>query len=140
MKITSTHSWTAAMAALLSIVSLKCLKVFSFIKWSPIGWTAKFQLFSTTPTLMKWMMLWLLCFVLFFLLYSVALFTTKIPPTVSSLLATALLLFAIEWMIHIKADLTMTQFMKKVSIPFACLLAIIVRFVVSTSVYTKKTF
>ncbi|MDV6377845.1 hypothetical protein ORD22_06155 [Sporosarcina sp. GW1-11] len=140
MKITATQFWTAAMAAVLSLISLKFLKVFKLIKWSPIGWTAKFQMFATTPAWFKWILLWGLCFALFFLLYTMTLFTSKIPPTVSSLVVTIIALFCIEWMIHIKADLTMTQFIKKVSIPFGCLLAIIIRFVIGTSVYMKKSF
>ncbi|PIC62760.1 hypothetical protein CSV79_15350 [Sporosarcina sp. P13] len=140
MKITATQFWTAAMAAFLTVISLKFLKVFKFIKWSPIGWTTKFQMFATTPAWFKWILLWVLCFALFFLLYSITLLTSKIPPSVTSLIVTVIALFCIEWIIHIKADLTMTQFIKKVSIPFACLLAIINRFVIGTSVYMKKSF
>ncbi|ARD46828.1 hypothetical protein SporoP37_00710 [Sporosarcina sp. P37] len=140
MKITSTHVWTAIMAAVLSVIALKFLKVFKFIKWSPVGWTKKFQMFAETPGLVKWILLWVICFVLFFILYFIARLTFKIPPTLSSLIVTVIAIFFIEWMIHVKADLTMTQFIKKISIPFACLFAMIFRFVIGTSVYMRKTF
>ncbi|AXH99055.1 hypothetical protein DV702_04490 [Sporosarcina sp. PTS2304] len=140
MKITSTHVWTSVMAAILSIISLKFLKVFAFISWSPIGWSKRFHMFTTTPSWFKWVLLGAICFLLFFILYMIALFTSKIPPTFSSLIITVIALFCIEWIIHMKADLTMTQFMKKLSIPFVCLFAIIIRFVIGTSVYMKKSF
>ncbi|WP_303965954.1 hypothetical protein [Sporosarcina ureae] len=140
MKITSTHVWTAVMAAVLAIISLKFLKVFKFIKWSPIGWTKKFHMFATYPSWLKWIILWAICFLLFFILYYLARLTFKIPPSVSSLIVTVIAIIFIEWIIHVKADLTMTQYIKKISIPFACLFAMIFRFVIGTSVYMKKTF
>lgn len=139
MKITSTHVWTAVMAAVLSIISLKFLQVFKFIKWSPIGWTKKLHMLTTFPGWLKWVLLGVICFLLFFILYFIARLTFKIPPTVSSLIVTIIVIIFIEWMIHVKADLTMTQFIKKISIPFACLFAMIFRFVIETSVYMKKT-
>ncbi|WP_153722357.1 hypothetical protein [Sporosarcina cascadiensis] len=139
MRITTTHVLTALMAAVLSVFSMKFLQVFKFIKWSPIGWTKRFHLFIDSPEWVKWLMLGIICFVLFFLLYMIALFTYKIPPVISSLVFTAIAIFAIEWTIYVKPDMTMAQFIKKLSIPFACLLAMIIRFVIGTSVYVRKT-
>ncbi|WP_301108259.1 hypothetical protein [Sporosarcina sp.] len=140
MRITATHVWTAVMAAVLSVFSMKFLHIFKFIKWSPIGWTKRFHLFVDSPVWVKWLLLGVICFVLFFLLYMITLFTYKIPPVISSLVFTAIAIFAIEWTIYVKPDLTMAQFIKKLSIPFACLLAMIIRFVIGTSVYMRKTF
>lgn len=140
MRITATHFWTALMAAVLSIFSLKFLQVFKFIKWSPVGWSERLHIFTTTPGWFKWTLLGIVCFVLFFLLYMIALFTSKIPPSVSSLIITIIALIFIEWAIHVNAELTMKHFLKKLSIPFACLLAMVVRFVIGTSVYMRKTF
>ncbi|WP_153732930.1 hypothetical protein [Sporosarcina obsidiansis] len=140
MRITSTHVWTAVMAAFLSTFSLKFLQVFKFIKWSPIGWSERLHMFTTTPVWFKWGLLWIVCFVIFFLLYLIALFTSKIPPSLSSIVFTVIMLVFIEWMVHVKGDLSITQFIKKMSIPFAALLAMIIRFVIGTSVYMRKTF
>ena len=140
MKITSTHGWTAIAAAFLSVIELKFLKVFKLIGWSPLGWTKRFQMFAMAPGWTKWILLWMICFMLFFVLYFIARFTTRIPPSLSSIILTLVAIFLVEWMIHVKADLTMMQFAKKLSIPFACLFAIIIRFVIGTSVYMKKTF
>ena len=140
MKITSTHVWTAIMAATLSIIALKFLRVFKFIKWSPLGWTKRFHMFTEAPGWVKWIIVWIICFILFFIIYFIARLTFKIPPTLTSLIITVVAILIIEWMIHVKADLTMIQFIKKISIPFACLFAMIFRFVIGTSVYMKKTF
>ncbi|MBY0220891.1 hypothetical protein [Sporosarcina aquimarina] len=140
MRITATHFWTALMAAVLSIFSLKFLRVFKFIDWSPVGWSERLHIFTTTPGWFKWTLLGIVCFVLFFLLYMITLFTSKIPPSVSSLIITIIALIFIEWAIYVNAELTMKQFLKKLSIPFACLLAMVIRFVIGTSVYMRKTF
>lgn len=140
MHITSTHIWTALAASALSLVLLKFLKVFHFIRWSPIGWSKRIYAFTDAPDWAKWVLIGAVCFIFFFLLYMIALFTANIPITLTSLLFTVLAVVSVEWMIYAKPDLTVMQFMKKLSIPFACLFAIVIRFVVGTSVYMKNTF
>lgn len=140
MRITLTHILTALTAALIAILSLKFLQVFHFIKWSPIGWSERYHLFTDGSVWFKWSLLLFFCFLLFFLLYMIGLFTSAIPPSLTSIVLAVAALLLIEWLIYASPGLTAAQFLKKVSIPFGALLAMIVRFVVGTSVYIRKTF
>lgn len=46
--------WTAFVAAVLSALSLKFLKTFHFVSWSPIGWTKKWNILEGDSALLKW--------------------------------------------------------------------------------------
>lgn len=140
MRITLTHFLTALTAAVIAVFSLKFLQVFHFIKWSPVGWAERYHLFTDGSVWFKWSLLLFFCFLLFFLLYMIALFTSAVPPSLTSIILAAGAVLFIEWLIYASPDLTAAKFLKKVSLPFGALLAMIVRFVVGTSVYMRKMF
>lgn len=140
MKMPATQFWTSLVAAVATVVLLKFLKVFNFIKWSPIGWSKRYKLFTTEPALVKWVILCIAFFLLFLILYSISSWMYMLPPSVASILITLILIAAIEWGVHGISDVTVTEFLKNVSIPFAAILAVILRFVVGTSIYMKRSF
>lgn len=128
--------WTALVAALLTALSLKFLKVFHFVKWSPIGWSRKWNILATESPISKWLVLTIVLILLFIVLYSVMQFASKLPPSIMSILLAVLFVCAVEWTIS-RPDSVGSAF-KSVSIPFLCLAAIITRFVVGTSVFMKN--
>ncbi|REB10048.1 hypothetical protein DVB69_04380 [Sporosarcina sp. BI001-red] len=128
--------WTALVAALLTALSLKFLKVFHFVKWSPLGWSKKWDILATESPIVKWFVLIIVLVLIFIVLYSILQVTSKIPPSITSIVLALLLVCAVEWTIS-RPDSIGSAF-KSVSIPFLCLIAIITRFVVGTSVYMKN--
>ncbi|MDW0108928.1 hypothetical protein [Sporosarcina aquimarina] len=130
--------WTAFVAAALSAISLKFLKTFHFVYWSPIGWTKKWNILEGDSPLLKWAVMVVMLFVLFLVLYMIMLFTTRIPPSVTSILVAVILVCATEWMISSPGSLGGA--VKSISIPFLCIAAIITRFVTGTAVFMQKEF
>ncbi|WP_432355355.1 hypothetical protein [Sporosarcina sp. A2] len=127
--------WTALMAAVATALSLKFLKVFHFVSWSPIGWISKSSILSGVSPLIKWFVLGMALVILFLVLYSALQFTSTIPPSITSIVLALVFVCAIEWTIS-KPDSVMGS-IKSISIPFLCLIAIITRFVVGTAVFMK---
>lgn len=127
--------WTSLFAAVLTALSLKFLKVFHFVKWSPIGWSRKWNVLAADPPLVKWMVLTIVLILLFMALYSVLQFTASIPPSITSIIVAVIFVCAVEWTIS-RPDSFGSAY-KAVSIPFLCLAAIISRFVVGTVIFMK---
>lgn len=133
---TPTLLWTALVAGLLTALSLKFLKVFHFIKWSPLGWSKKWNILTTESAILKWFVLIIVLIVVFVALYSIFHLTSKIPPSITSITLAVICVCAVEWSIS-RPD-SIASALKSVSIPFLCLIAIITRFVVGTSVFMKN--
>lgn len=128
--------WTSLFAALLTALSLKFLKVFHFVKWSPIGWSRKWNILATDSPIVKWVVLIIVLSLLFMILYSVLHFTAGIPPSITSILLAVIIVCAVEWTISRPASFGSA--FKSVSIPFLSLAAIIFRFLAGTAIYMKN--
>lgn len=128
--------WTALVAGLLTALSLKFLKVFHFVKWSPIGWSQKWDIIAKESAIAKWLVLIIILVLLFIALYSVLHITSKISPSITSIVLAVILVCAVEW--TISRPVSIESAFKSVSIPFLCLIAIITRFVVGTAVFMKN--
>ncbi|MBD7906802.1 hypothetical protein [Sporosarcina gallistercoris] len=133
---TPTLLWTALVAGLLTALSLKFLKVFHFVKWSPLGWSQKWNVLAMESPIVKWLVLITVLVLLFIALYSILHVTSKIPSSITSIVLAVIFVCAVEWTIS-RPDSIGSAF-KSVSIPFLCLIAMITRFVVGTSVFMKN--
>ena len=83
--INKTLFWTTFYSALFSTLTLKFFHMFNFIKWSPVGWADKWQLFATVHFTFKWVLFFIVLALLFAILYIAVSFTSSIPPSVTAL-------------------------------------------------------
>ncbi len=125
--------YTAFFSAIIMVISLKFLELFSFIKWSPIGWGENASLFSTMHFTVKWGLLFIGLFVVFILLYIIMYYLHAIPPAMSAIFFTVLGVFLVEWLIHDSTSIR--EFMQSLSIPLLSVTAIILRFISGTAVF-----
>lgn len=133
-----TMVWTTLVAALFTLGALKFLHFFNFINWSPVGWGKKWLLFGSSDEGWKWAILFIILFIAFGLFYGLSRAASNIPPAITALAVSVIAAFAIEWIIY--SPQTFTEGVKKLSIPFFSILAIVSRFITGTAVYMKKTF
>lgn len=135
---TKTMIWTTIVAALFTLGALKFLHFFNFIKWSPVGWGKKWLLFGSSDEGWKWVILFIILLIVFGLFYGLSRAAANIPPAVTAITVSIIAAFAIEWIIY--APQTFTEGVKKLSIPFFSIIAIVSRFITGTAVYMKKNF
>lgn len=135
---TKTMIWTTIVAALFTLGALKFLHFFNFIKWSPVGWGKKWLLFGSDDEGWKWAILFITLVIVFGLFYGLSRVTANIPPAITAIVVSIIAAVAIEWIIY--SPDTFTEGIKKLSIPFISILAIVSRFITGTAVYMKKTF
>lgn len=133
-----TMIWTTIIAALFTTGALKFLHFFSFIKWSPIGWGEKWLLFGSSNELWKWAILFIVLLIVFGLFYGLSRAAANIPPAVTALSVSIIAAVAIEWIIY--SPETFSEGIRKLSIPFFSIIAIVTRFITGTAVYMKKSF
>lgn len=137
--LNKTLVYTSVFAALSMGLSLKFLHFFNFIKWSPVGWSKQWKLFTSEHFMhyiVNWLLLILALSVLFAIIYIILSFLYKIPPSISALILGLLFVFVAEWFIH-KPD-SPTRMIQSLSIPFLAVTAIIFRFITGTAVYMKE--
>lgn len=135
---TKTMIWTSIIAALFTTGALKFLHFFNFIKWSPVGWGKKWLLFGSNDEGWKWAILFIILLIVFGLFYGLSRATMNIPPSITAITVSIIAVVAIEWIIY--SPQTFTEGVKKLSIPFFSIIAIVSRFITGTAVYMKKTF
>lgn len=135
---TKTMIWTTIVAALFTLGALKFLHFFNFIRWSPVGWGKKWLLFGSDDEGWKWAILFIILVIVFGLFYVLSRATANIPPAITAIAVSIIVAVAIEWIIY--SPDTFTEGIKKLSIPFISILAIVSRFITGTAVYMKKTF
>lgn len=136
--LTRTIIWTSVVAAAFTLFSLKALEFFNFIKWSPIGWGAKWLLFGSSHAWWKWTALFVVILFGYAFLYGVTHLASRIPPSVTAIALSVIAAVSIEWVIF--SPETFMEGVKSLSIPFFSILAIVSRFVTGTAVYMKKSF
>lgn len=135
---TKTMAWTTFIAALFTLMALKFLHFFNFIKWSPVGWGKKWLLFGFSGEGWKWVILFIILLIGYGLLYGLSGAAANIPPAITAIVVSLIAAVAIEWIIY--SPQTFTEGIRKLSIPFFSVIAIVSRFITGTAVYMKKTF
>jgi len=127
---------TSLAAAIVTTLLCKFLDYFHFIKWNPIGYTQTFQFLKGSNVYIKWIILFLLIWGICFLLYYVSLLFAKIPVSITSIAVGLILAITLEWII-LDGD-SIEKTIKKLSIPFICIVVIIVRFVMESSIFHSQ--
>ncbi|KOS68091.1 hypothetical protein AEA09_05665 [Lysinibacillus contaminans] len=133
MKIASI---TAIVSAISLAICLKGLHYFHLIKWNPIGFYKKWELFEGSSKLFQWSTLTLLLFVVALLLYISLQFVHIIPAVLTSLLLGLLFTITIEWF-ALDLPLQLASF-KKLSIPFIVVVICLLRFLLETANFHMK--
>lgn len=134
-----TLGYTSVFAALVMTLSLKFLHFFKFIKWSPVGWSKKWNLFPAEHIMhyiVNWLLLIVALSILFAILYVLLSFLDKVPPSISALILALLFVHVVEWFINKPESLI--QMIRSLSIPFLAISAIVFRFISGTAVYRKE--
>ena len=139
--LNKTFVLTSVFAALIMALALKFLHFFNFIKWSPVGWSKKWHLFTSDHFMhyiVNWLLLILALSVLFAIVYIVISFLYKIPPSISALLIGIVVVFIAEWFIS-KPD-SLKEAIDSISIPLLATTAIVFRFIVGNCCIYERNF
>ncbi|TQR19567.1 hypothetical protein [Psychrobacillus vulpis] len=124
---------TSFVAALVCIILLKIIDLFHFIKWSPIGYTEQLQTFDTSHTFVKWAILFIVIWCICIVFYYISLVFIKVPISISSLALGIIIATALEWVIL--DENTFEKTIKHMSIPFMCIIVILVRFMMESAIF-----
>ncbi|MFJ8262106.1 hypothetical protein ACIQ4I_09150 [Rummeliibacillus sp. NPDC094406] len=124
--------WTIFCSSITCILSLKLLKTFSFMKFSPIGWTKKYHVFSDSHVLVKWFMLWVLLLAIASILFALGELLKKIRMDMMSLVVAVIIVWGIEWSVQ------KTVYIHKFSVPLAVIVAIHLLWIFETASYHAK--
>ncbi|WP_144511065.1 hypothetical protein [Bacillus sp. FJAT-22090] len=127
---------TSFAATLFLIIMLKVLDFFHFIKWNPIGFSNTFHIFNKSNVFVKWGILFIIVWAICTVLYYISMLFMKIPVSITSIAVGLLIAFALEWII-LDAD-TMEKTIKKMSIPFICIIIISTRFLMESSIFNAQ--
>lgn len=127
---------TSLVAALTTTILFKLLDFFHFIKWNPIGYAKTFQLLKESNVYIKWIILFLIIWGVCFLLYYVSLLFAKIPVSITSIAVGLLIAVALEWIILDTDSIEKT--IKRISIPFICIVIVGVRFVMESAIFHSQ--
>lgn len=131
-----TFVYTTLFSALFMSISLKFMQLFSFIKWSPIGWAKKWDLFATAHFAVKWGILFLVLVIIFAILYMMVSFFDSIPAALTALFISVIGIIAVEW--FISESKSPEELFKSISIPLLSVTAIVLRFIVGTAVFHRE--
>lgn len=127
---------TSLVAAMGTTILFKMLDYFQFIKWNPIGYTKTFQFLKGSNVYIKWLILFLVIWGICFLLYYVCLLFAKIPVSITSIAIGLIIAIALEWLILDTDSIEKT--IKKISIPFICIVIVAVRFVMESAIFHSQ--
>lgn len=127
---------TSICAAVFMAISLKFLHLFKFIKWAPTGWAKNWSAVEALHYSIKWFLLIIGLTIIFSIIYLVTSFMEAIPPTISSIVLCIAFILLAEWMIT-KPETPLTA-IKSMSIPFFSITAIILRFIIGTSIFMRE--
>ncbi|MDW0117325.1 hypothetical protein QTL97_10290 [Sporosarcina thermotolerans] len=132
-----TMVWTTLFAALFTLISLKSLHFFNFIKWSPVGWAEKWLIFGSKHEAPKWALLFVILLIAFGIFYLVSKLTVSISPAITAIVISVICAVALEWVIF--SPTSLSEGVKSISIPFLSIIAVVSRFVTGTAVYEVKS-
>lgn len=131
-----TFAYTTLFSSLFMVFMLKFLHLFSFIKWSPIGWEKKWSAFSSVHDLVKWAILFLLLILVFAALYILTSFLESVSPAVLAIVISVIGMIAVEWLIS--EPKTPFEVIQSMSIPLLSVTAITLRFIAGTAIFFKE--
>ncbi|MEI4771399.1 hypothetical protein WAX74_17370 [Psychrobacillus sp. FJAT-51614] len=127
---------TSFVAALICTFFLKVLDFFNWIKWSPIGYADKLQIFESFRDRWKWGILFIVVWFICFVFYYISLIFIKIPVSITSLAIGIILAIIMEWIFLDKSTLVKT--IKHLSIPFICIVVMLVRFMMESAIFQAQ--
>jgi hypothetical protein len=134
--IDKTFLYTSLFSALFTTLSLKFLQMFSFVKWSPIGWADKWPQVDSYHYSIKWALLFIGLFIIFAILYILSSFTGAIPPSLSAIIIGLIGIIILEWIIS--EPRSPLAVFKTISYPFLAIIAITLRFITGTATFMRK--
>lgn len=134
--INKTFFYTSLFSALFTTLSLRFLQLFTFIEWSPIGWTDKWPEVDSSHSSIKWVLLFLGLFIIFAILYILSSFLDAIPPSLSAIIIGVIGIIILEW--FISEPRSLTAVFRNISYPFLAIIAITLRFITGTAVFMRK--
>ena len=134
--IDKTFLYTSLFSALFTTLSLKFLQMFSFVKWSPIGWADKWPQVNSYHYSIKWALLFIGLFIIFAILYILSSFTGAIPPSLSAIIIGLIGIIILEWIIS--EPRSPLAVFKTISYPFLAIIAITLRFITGTATFMRK--
>ncbi|MCL1695985.1 MULTISPECIES: hypothetical protein [unclassified Lysinibacillus] len=129
-------SITSLISAIVLALCLKGLHYFHLIKWNPIGFYKKWDLFEGSSKLFQWSFLILVLFLIGFLLYITLRYVYIIPAVLSSFLLGLFVSMTLEWIV-LDLPLQSSSF-KKLSIPFMVIIICLLRFLLETANFHQK--
>lgn len=122
---------TSLVASIFLSISLKALSFFHFIKWNPIGYAKRLQIFESSHPLYKWFFLTMVIFVTILIFYFIMQYVQLVPAFLTSLVIGGVIALISEWVIYsLPAELSS---FKKLSVPFMVTVIITARFVFETA-------
>ncbi|MET0958854.1 MAG: hypothetical protein ABWX58_00770 [Psychrobacillus psychrotolerans] len=127
---------TSMVTAMGTTILFKMLDYFQFIKWNPIGYTKTFLFLKGSNVYLKWIILFLVIWGICFLLYYLGLLFIKIPVSITSIALGLLIAIVLEWIILDTESFEKT--IKKISIPFICIVIVTVRFIMESAIFHSK--
>lgn len=128
--------YTSLVAALFMVLSLKFMELFSFIKWSPVGFLKNESIFPKMHFTIQWGILFVILLIVFTLIYILLYLLATIPPAVSAIILSIIGVLLIEWFVN--GERTPAEMIQAVSIPFLSTVAIILRFISGTASFNKE--
>ncbi|KOS60088.1 hypothetical protein FJQ98_18165 [Lysinibacillus agricola] len=129
-------SITSLVSALVLALCLKGLHYFHLIKWNPIGFYKKWEMFEGSSKLFQWSFLILVLFIIGFLLFITLRYVYIIPAVLTSFLLGLFLSITLEWIV-LDLPLQSSSF-KKLSIPFMVIVICLLRFLLETANFHQK--
>ena len=129
-------SITSIVSALVLALCLKGLRYFHLIKWNPIGFYKKLDIFQGSSKLFQWSFLILVLFIIGFLLFITLRYLYIIPAILSSFLLGLFFTITLEWIV-LDLPLHLSSF-KKLSIPFMVIVICLLRFLLETANFHQK--
>lgn len=134
--LNQTFFYTSLVAALFMALSLKMMELFSFIKWSPVGFLKNESFFPKLHFTVQWGILFVILCIIFAIFYIVFFFLASIPPAVPAILFSIIGVLLIEWFID--SARTPVETMQSLSVPFLSIVAITLRFISGTASFNKE--
>lgn len=131
-----TFLYTSLFSALFMLISLKFMALFTFIKWSPVGFLKNEQVFPKMHSAVQWLLLYVFLFLLFAIIYILFSFLERIPPSIPAIGLSLFGVFLLEWFIDDAR--TPTEMIRAISIPLLSVIAITLRFISGTASFNKE--
>lgn len=127
---------TSIFASGFMLISLMFMSLFSFIKWSPVGFLKKETLFPTLHFVVQWGILFFILFFMFSFFYILLYYLHSIPPALSAIIISIIAVVVVEWLVD--SERTAMALLQSISIPLLSVVAIVFRFIAGTAVFYKE--